>query len=168
MVTGKCSPSLPSLRAKRRFQNHALGSGSTSPPQEKRVQGRPGGRCTRGSRAKIGLREREKPQVQTETLRPSPRSGLRLIRALLGEPSRLPPSQATMRSASSPTWRQTLGRHDHTTSPSAKSAARQSARSRPPRPVRDDRDTPLVPRRDADTIRQIRITINRIIFASEA
>jgi hypothetical protein len=39
-----------------------------------------------------------------------------------------------------------LGRQDHTTSPSAKAAARQSAPSRPPHPrltFRDDRDTPL-------------------------
>jgi hypothetical protein len=42
--------------------------------------------------------------------------------------------------------RQTLGRQDHTISPSAGSAARQSAPSRPPHPrltSRDDRDTPL-------------------------
>jgi len=36
--------------------------------------------------------------------------------------------------ASSPTWRQPLGRQDHTTSPYAKAAARQSAPSRPPQP----------------------------------
>jgi hypothetical protein len=87
MVTGKCGPSLPSLRAKRsnpeprvglwiallrcssqrpgeNMRSRSRGTfcpsyASTSPPQEKWVQGRPGGRCTRGSRAKIGLRERE-------------------------------------------------------------------------------------------------------------
>ncbi len=51
--------------------------------------------------------------------------------------------------ASSPTWRQTLGRQDHTISPSAKSAARQSAPSRPPHlrlTCRDDRDTSLCKR----------------------
>jgi hypothetical protein len=45
---------------------------------------------------------------------------LRLIGALLGEPSRLPPSQATMRKHRRQLDAGTLGRQDHTTSPSAK------------------------------------------------
>ena len=69
-----------------------------------------------------------------------------LLRALLGEPSRLPPSLATIRKNRRQLSARSLARQDHTTSPSAISAARQSAPSRPPHPrltFRDDRDTPL-------------------------
>ena len=42
------------------------------PSEMQRVQGRPGARCTRGPRAKVVCGARE-PQVQADTLRPSPR-----------------------------------------------------------------------------------------------
>src|SRR5271166_787569 len=61
------------------------------PLERQRAQGRPGGRCTRGPRAKNICAS----ALTTGTggnNRPSLRSGLRLIRALPGEPSRLPPS----------------------------------------------------------------------------
>jgi hypothetical protein len=45
-----------------------------------------------GALAQRKFARARKPQVQADTLRPSLRSGLRLIRTLLGEPSRLPPS----------------------------------------------------------------------------
>ena len=71
-----------------------------SPPTKTEGAGKTGcPHAPMGLRAK-GLRESAKPQVQADTHRPSLRSGLRLIRALLGEPCRLPPSSAAMRSAS--------------------------------------------------------------------
>jgi hypothetical protein len=53
-----------------------------------------------GAPAQRKFARARKPQVQAETLRPSLRSGLRLIRTLLGEPSRLPPSPQRSFSAS--------------------------------------------------------------------
>src|ERR1700741_1009512 len=51
-----------------------------------------------------------------------------------------------MRWASSPTWRRTLGRQDHTTSPSAKSplVSQHLRVHRIPHHVCDARDTPLI------------------------
>jgi len=45
--------------------------------------------------------------------------GYGLLRALLGEPSRLPPSPSHDLWSPTRAWRQTSGRQDHTTSPSA-------------------------------------------------
>src|ERR1700758_1807889 len=65
----------------------------SSPPSSK-SRGRREGRVAAapGAPAQKKFARAREPQVQTETLRPSLRSGLRLIGALLGEPSRLPPS----------------------------------------------------------------------------
>ena len=54
----------------------------------------PGGRCTRGSRAKKICASARKPQVQAVTTGLPCAVVLRLIRTLLGEPFRLPPSSA--------------------------------------------------------------------------
>jgi hypothetical protein len=83
------------------------------PPEEQRVQGRPGGRCTRGSRAKDICASAKTTGTGGDN-RPSLRGGLRLIRALLGEPSRLPPSPPRSFSASLGLGAKALGRQDHT------------------------------------------------------
>ena len=70
---------------------------------------------------------------------------LRLIRALLGEPSRLPPSPSRSLSASLGLSARSLGRQNHTTSPYASPplVERHLYVHRIPARVRDDRDTPL-------------------------
>jgi hypothetical protein len=117
------------------------------PPEEQRAQGRPGGRCTRGSRAK-DICASAKTTGTGGNNRPSLRGGLRLIRALLGEPSRLPPSPPRSFSASLGLGAKALGRQDHTTSPPASASfvfdAFTSTTS-PPH-VRDVRETPLCKR----------------------
>jgi hypothetical protein len=124
----------------------------------KRAQGRPGDRCTRGPRAKkIARRARDHRYRRKHSGLPCA-VVLRLIRTLLGEPSRLPPSPPRSFSASLGLSAKTLGRQDHTTSPSAKRAARRSAPSTSTTSrltFRDDRDTPLVSRRDKWSIRPI-------------
>ena len=60
--------------------------------RNRRAQGRPGGRCTRGSRAKVGLRERENHRYRRIHSGLPCAVVLRLIRDLPGEPCRLPPS----------------------------------------------------------------------------
>ena len=88
------------------------------PLEGQRAQGRPGGRCTRGSRAK-GICASAKTTGTGGDNRPSLRDGLRLIGALLGEPSRLPPSPARCASIVANFSARSLGRQDHTISPSA-------------------------------------------------
>jgi hypothetical protein len=96
---------------------------------------------------KIFARAR-KPQVQAVTTGLPCAVVLRLIRALLGEPSRLPPSPPRSFSASLGLSTKALGRQDHTTSPSASASfvfdAFTSTTS-PPH-VRDVRETPLCKR----------------------
>jgi hypothetical protein len=118
-------------------------------PRKPRAQGEPGGRCTRGLRAKNLREARESPQVQAGSNRPSLRSGLRLIRDLPGEPA-LATVAGHDALASSPTWR-VHGRARTTrlrrprmcrssTGPSPSTAFRSTCR--------DDRDTPLRPVRN--------------------
>jgi hypothetical protein len=57
-----------------------------APPENRREQGEPGGRCTRGPRAEKNARS-AKTTGTGGSNRPSLRSGLRLIRDLLGEPA---------------------------------------------------------------------------------
>jgi hypothetical protein len=107
--------------------------------REDRVAAAPG-----GSRAKEICASAREPQVQAGSARPSLRDGLRLIRALPGEPAfaTVISRALTPRENLAPAW----ARQDHTISPSAKRAARQPAPSRPLHPrltFRDDRDTPL-------------------------
>jgi hypothetical protein len=67
----------------------------------------------------------------------------------LGDRAFLPPS--SLRSLLLKNLTPASGRQDHTTSPSASSAFRLAASRRPPHPapnVRDDRETPLISRRD--------------------
>jgi hypothetical protein len=76
----------------------------------------------------------------------------------LGEPSRLPASQAAILETSPPTWRQTWGRQDRMTSRSAKVAARQSAHLHPPHSAPrfvTIAICPLVSARDAYRISQL-------------
>ena len=118
----------------------------TRPSESSRAQGRPGARNTPTAPAQKRLRERALTTGGAASRRPSLRSGLRLIRALLGEPSCLPPSQATTRWASSPTWRQMLGApgpHDFAVRADYRFALRPVRVHRIPAHVRDDRDTPL-------------------------
>ena len=78
---------------------------------------------------------------------------LRLIRALPGDRALLPPSSVDHSTTLAPA----SGRQDHTTSPSAPAPLvlrRQNVHRIPPR-VRDDRDTPLLSRRDGANIRLI-------------
>jgi hypothetical protein len=122
---------------------------SYDPLERQRAQGRPGGRCTRGSRARMSCASAKTTGTGGDN-RPSLRGGLRLIRALLGEPFRLPPSSARCASivANLAPDIGAPGPHDFAV---RKSAARQSAPPRPPHPrltFRDDRDTPLATRRD--------------------
>jgi hypothetical protein len=78
--------------------------------KSKRAQRRPGGPLHPGLPRKKKLRERERPQVQTDALRPSLRSGLRLIGALLGEPMLVCHRRLRLRLWSTPnTWRQRRG-----------------------------------------------------------
>ena len=103
--------------------------------EQRRAQGRPGARMHPRALARKNCAKARRPQVQAESHRPSLRSGLRLIRDLLGEPCRLPPSQATMlqhrRQLGASLW----GARTTRFRSSAKSAARQSAPSRPPQPA---------------------------------
>ena len=100
-------------------------------PPERRGQGRPGGRCTRGPRAKR-LREvrvdhryrRDQPGLPCAVV-------YGLFRTLPGEPAFATVTGA-MRSRIIANLTPALARQDHTTSPSAEDAARQSAHSRPP------------------------------------
>jgi len=116
------------------------------PLERQRAQGRPGGRCTRGSRARMSCAS----AMTTGTGGDTPAFPARWFYDLY-ELSPVNHSVCHRRphdaKSSSRTWRQTLGRQDHTISSSVKeSAARQSAPSRPPHPrltCRDDRDTPL-------------------------
>jgi len=65
------------------------------PLLRQRAQGRPGGRCTRGSRAKVGLRRRENHRYRRIHSDLPCAVVLRLIRDLPGEPCRLPPGTPT-------------------------------------------------------------------------
>ena len=85
------------------------------------------------------------------------------LRALLGDHAWLPPSFAEDSANLAPASE----RQDHTTSPSAAAGVRLIALPRPPHPalnVRDDRDTPLVRRRDVRMKPPIAAMEKRIIL----
>jgi hypothetical protein len=130
---------------------------STSPSKMPRAQGRPGARCTRGHFAQERCAKARRPQVQAESLRPSLRSGLRLIRTLLGEPSRLPPSSARCVSIVANLAPRPWGAR--TTRLRRRGWAPLFGRRHPPPPHPASRfvttRTPLVSRRDTRTIRLI-------------
>ena len=117
-----------------------------SPSKFREAQGRPGARRTRGPRAikKHG----EGTTGEGGIIRPSLRSGLRLIRALPGDRACLPPSCASL--VTLRTWPQR--REARTTRlRRPRSCRSSSAPTRPPHParnVRDDASAPLQSRRD--------------------
>jgi len=111
-------------------------------PRIMRAQGRPGGRCTRGSRA-IRSCASAKTTGTGGSNRPSLRSGLRLIRTLPGEPALatvVPAGPLESRKNLARAW----ARQDHTISPSAKvpHVIRHILVHRIPLHVRDDAYAP--------------------------
>ena len=137
-------------------------------PREARAQGEPGGRCTRGPRAEITAQARKSTGTGGDN-RPSLRSGLRLIRDLLGEPALATVARAKLLS-SARAWR-VHGRARTTRLRRPRMMPlvnRHIPVHRVPPHVRDDRDTPLLSRRDGCTLRKIRISVNRNIFANAA
>ena len=106
--------------------------------------GRPGGRCTRGSRARMSCASAKTTGTGGDN-RPSPRDGLRLIGALPGEPAFATVISAKLlelRPNLAPAW----ARQDHTTSPSALMplVSQHQPVHRIPLHVRDDAYAPLV------------------------
>jgi hypothetical protein len=98
--------------------------------------------CTRGPRAKKNCASAKTTGTGGDN-RPSPRDGLRLIRALLGEPAdchRRPREAFQLRWDSAPAW----ARQDHMTSPSAPVPliSRHQPVHRIPHHVRDDAYAP--------------------------
>jgi hypothetical protein len=129
----------------------------TSPSKMRRAQGRPGARCTRGRFAQERCAKARRPQVQAETLRPSLRSGLRLIRALPGEPSRLPPSSARCASIVANLAPRHWGARTTRLRRPRMAPLVSRRRPRPPHPASRfvTTRTPLVSRQDTRTIRLI-------------
>jgi hypothetical protein len=85
-----------------------------------------------GALAQKKIARAREPQVQAVTTGLPCAMVLRLIRTLPGEPFRLPPSPARSLPASLELERQTSGRQDHTTSPSANVPLVNRPISRPP------------------------------------
>jgi hypothetical protein len=125
-------------------------TGSLS-PRKQRAQGMPGARCTRGLVCKIhkGKHTRAYRFSGGNPAFPA-RWFYGLFRALPGDRAFLPPSP--LRSLLLKNLTPASGRQDHTTSPSARNVIRRLTLLRPPHPapnVRDDREAPLLSRRDA-------------------
>jgi hypothetical protein len=142
-VCGKVLPKAESSPAFRILATRSARALHRSRPLEiGRAQGRPGGRCTRGPRAKK-LREAREPQVQAVTTG-LPCAVVYGLYALSPVNQRLPPSSAQCASIVAnlaPAW----ARQDHTTSPSASTllvSQRMRVHRIPPH-VRDDREAPL-------------------------
>jgi hypothetical protein len=136
----------------------------------KRAQGRPGDRCTRGPRAKkIAQRARDHRYRRRHSGLPCAMV-LRLIGALLGEPSRLPPSPFAKLSASLKTWRQGLGAppHDFAVRDQCRSSISTLASIASRRACRDVRETPLLPGGTEATIRLILPSDKQKYFLREA
>ena len=86
---------------------------------QKRAQGKPGARCTRGLACKIVQRKAHEHTGSAEAVRPSLRNGFNgFLRALPGDRAFLSPSLANESANLTPASR----RQDHTTSPSADTA----------------------------------------------
>ncbi len=108
---------------------------STLPSLERRAQGRPGARCTRGLVCKHAQKHAHEHTGSAETLRPSPRNGFTAYSAL----SPVTGFLATVAPRALPqNLTPASGRQNHTTSPYA-SASTASHRN-----VRDDREPPLL------------------------
>src|SRR4029077_3116671 len=103
------------------------------PPKEnQRAQGRPGAQCTRSLVCKVvSTRVRNHGFAETSGLPCAMVYGL--FRALPGDRVLLPPS--SLRSLLLKNLTPASGRQDHTTSPSASSAARLASPLRPPHPT---------------------------------
>jgi hypothetical protein len=106
--------------------------------------------------------------VIPEIARHSPRNGFNgFLRALLGDRALLPPSPAKISFAN---LTPASGRQDHTTSPSASSAARLHRHPRPPHPalyVRDDRETPLCEAGRGELVEMICPTLKAEYFSQK-
>jgi hypothetical protein len=142
---------------------------SRYPPGDQRAQGRPGAGCTHGHRAERVAQMRVDRQVQPR--HPDlPCAVVYGLYALSSVNQRLPPLSAQCASIVAnlaPAW----ARQDHTTSPSARIAARLSAPSRPPHPAPRFVTTAIRPSCRGGmprTILKIRILEKRNIFAKEA
>src|ERR1700726_2264879 len=122
---------------------------NSSPSEGQRAQGMPGARCARSLACKSESSTHASRHGHTGITRHSPRNGLRLIpRSPRGPGSFAPVTSAGI--ASCENLAPASGRQDHATSPSASSAFVLCAISvhRNPPHVRDDRETPLLVRRD--------------------
>jgi hypothetical protein len=149
MTAKTCAHVLATAFARALHQHH--------PRKMPRAQGRPGARCTRGRFAQERCARARRPQVQAETLRPSLRSGLRLIRALPGEPSRLPPSSARCASIVANLAPRHWGARTTRLRRPRMAPLVSRRRPRPPHPASRfvTTRTPLVSRQDTRTIRLI-------------
>jgi len=124
------------------------------PLERQRVQGRPGGRCTRGRRAKeICASAMTTGTGGDHTGLPCAMVyGLYELSSVNHPVCHRRPRDAQ---ASSRTWRRTLGRQDHTTSPSvneSRSSDSTFTSTASPPHVGDVRDTPSATRRDTGMI----------------
>ena len=112
--------------------------------KNKRAQGKPGARCTRGLVCKIVRKGAHEHTGSAETLRHPPRNGFTAYGALSpASRALLPPS--SLRILFPRNLTPASGRQDHTASPSATAAfviRRHRVHRIPPR-VRDDREPPL-------------------------
>src|ERR1700726_2994919 len=122
---------------------------NSSPSEGQRAQGMPGARCARSLACKSESSTHASHHGHTGITRHSPRNGLRLIPRSPRGPGSFAPVIGVMRSIIA-NLTPASGCQDHTTSPSASSAlvfcAISVHRSSPH--VRDDRETPLLVRRD--------------------
>jgi hypothetical protein len=118
------------------------------PSEDQRAQGMPGARCARSLACKSESSTHASRHGHTGNTRHSPRNGLRLISRSPRGPGSFAP--VVSQGLTPQTLTPASGRQDHTTSPSASRAVVYSAVSvhRSPPHVRDDRETPLLVRRD--------------------
>src|SRR3954469_21517955 len=113
-------------------------SGTSRPPKEKRAQGRPGARCTRGLVCNVHKKCAHEHTGPAESIRPSLRNGFTAYGALSPvRPTLLPPS---LREIIPQSLAPASGRQDHTILPYASAAlvSRSSRVHRIPPHVRDD------------------------------
>jgi hypothetical protein len=113
-----------------------------------RAQGMPGARCARSLACKSESSTHASRHGHTGITRHSPRNGLRLISRSPRGPGSFAP--VVSQGLTPQTLAPASGRQDHTTLPSASNALVSRAISvhRNPPHVRDDRETPLLVRRD--------------------
>ena len=118
------------------------------PSEDQRAQGMPGARCARSLACKNESSTHASHHGHTGNTRHSPRNGLRLISRSPRGPGSFAP--VVSQGLTPQTLTPASGCQDHTTLPSASSALVSHAISvhRNPPHVRDDRETPLLVRRD--------------------